>query len=47
MSVPVCPECQQGKHGNCTGWAIDDYDRIIFCGCDCRADPHPTTEENR
>ena len=29
-----CPECRQGKHGNCTGWALDpDTDEIRECGC--------------
>lgn len=28
---PVCPECTQGKPGNCTGWAIDNNDNITNC----------------
>lgn len=29
-----CPECRQGKHGNCTGWSIDeDTDEIVDCPC--------------
>jgi hypothetical protein len=29
-----CPECHAGKHGNCTGWAIDsDTDELTPCGC--------------
>lgn len=29
-----CPECQQGKHVNCTGWALDeDTDDMVECGC--------------
>ena len=30
----VCPECRDGKHGNCTGWSIDDHDDIVDCRCD-------------
>lgn len=29
----TCPECRQGKHPNCTGWALDDNDEVIPCGC--------------
>lgn len=28
-----CPECRQGQHGNCTGWAIDDNDEMVECEC--------------
>jgi len=29
-----CPECRSGKHGNCTGWAIDpDTDEMVECEC--------------
>ena len=29
-----CPECQQGKHAICTGWAIDeDTDTVVACEC--------------
>lgn len=29
-----CPECRAGKHGNCTGWAIDpDNDDMVPCEC--------------
>jgi hypothetical protein len=29
-----CPECQQKKHANCTGWAIDpDTDEFVPCEC--------------
>jgi len=33
--VPIqpCPECRQGKHSNCTGWALDDRDEITQCPC--------------
>ena len=31
---PRCPECVQGKHGNCDGTAYDDVvDEIVECGC--------------
>jgi hypothetical protein len=30
----VCPECEQGKHGNCDGWAWDfDADEKTQCQC--------------
>lgn len=29
----VCPECQQGKCRNCTGWALDADDNMVDCGC--------------
>jgi len=29
-----CPECRQGKHGNCAGWALDpDTDDFVTCAC--------------
>lgn len=29
-----CPECRQGKHVNCTGWALDeDTDDVVECEC--------------
>lgn len=32
---PVCPECQQGKHQNCSGQAWDNAaDEAVACGCD-------------
>lgn len=31
-----CAECRDGKHGNCTGWALDDADRFVDCECRCR-----------
>lgn len=33
-----CRECQEGKHVNCTGWAIDDNDEM--CDCECQAGGH-------
>lgn len=33
-----CPECYQGKHENCTGWVLDDYDNEEPCGCGCTAE---------
>lgn len=29
-----CPECTQGKHRNCTGWALDAADVVVECACD-------------
>ncbi|AWY05303.1 hypothetical protein SEA_MEMENTOMORI_49 [Microbacterium phage MementoMori] len=32
---PICPECRDGKHGNCTGEALHEAtDVIVECGCD-------------
>lgn len=28
-----CPECRAGKHPNCTGWALDENDDTVECGC--------------
>lgn len=29
-----CPECAQGKHRTCAGWAIDeDTDEFVDCEC--------------
>ena len=33
-----CPECAAGKCGNCTGWAFDELDREVPCGCPCQAE---------
>lgn len=31
---PLCPECRDGKHLNCTGWALDpETDEQTYCGC--------------
>jgi hypothetical protein len=30
--APLCPECRQGKHANCTGWAFRKDD-LVTCGC--------------
>lgn len=30
---PVCPECEQGKHENCTEWALDALDIERACAC--------------
>lgn len=37
---PVCPECAQGKHQNCTGWALNEAtDEIVDCHCEsCKTD---------
>lgn len=48
MTAPICPECAQGKHGNCDGssWnpAADDIDT---CPCAARGHftPDPRDEE--
>lgn len=32
--IPVCPECEQGKHSNCDGTAWDnEADAVVACGC--------------
>jgi hypothetical protein len=34
-AVPVCPECRDGKHTNCTEWALDPItDDVVACLCD-------------
>lgn len=33
-----CAECRDGKHGNCTGWALDDGDRLVDCECGCQGE---------
>lgn len=31
----ICPECRDGKHGNCTGWALDEQaDEFGACACE-------------
>jgi hypothetical protein len=30
---PVCPECRDGKHGNCIGYALGPDDVVVACGC--------------
>ncbi|QED11582.1 hypothetical protein PP914_gp092 [Arthrobacter phage Qui] len=33
--VPTCPECRDGKHGNCVGQALHPAtDDIVDCLCD-------------
>lgn len=33
-SVPICPECAAGKHGNCADQALDPItDDFVPCGC--------------
>jgi hypothetical protein len=35
--TPMCPECAQGKCGNCTTMALHPQtDALVPCGC-----PHP------
>lgn len=29
----LCPECVQGKHGNCVEHTLDDNDEWVPCGC--------------
>lgn len=38
---PRCPECYAGKHGNCTGWVLDDHDNEAECTCICRSTTNP------
>lgn len=33
---PACPECEQGKHANCAGFAFDAADMERECACECR-----------
>lgn len=43
MRAPICPECAQLKHRNCTGWALDETtDQITTCACE-----QARHEENR
>lgn len=28
-----CPECKNGKHQNCDGWALDSADELLPCRC--------------
>lgn len=35
-SAAINPECQQGKHDNCDGIAVDpDSGDLTSCQCDC------------
>jgi hypothetical protein len=30
----VCPECRDGKHGNCIGYAMNDaINTVVVCQC--------------
>jgi hypothetical protein len=29
----VCPECRDGKHSNCIGYALGADDVVVSCGC--------------
>ena len=44
MGVRSCPDCEQGKHSNCTGEAWDnDTDAPTVCPCSINhAGPHHT-----
>lgn len=33
MGVMPCPECAQGKHGNCTFETLDEHDQMVQCPC--------------
>ena len=35
-TMPICPECENGKHLICAGFAFDEHDREVPCMCDCR-----------
>lgn len=36
--MPQCPECRDGKHNNCTEWAVHPVsDEVVPCAC-----PNPT-----
>ena len=35
MKEITCPECAQGKHDNCTSWALDEHDNEMPCMCAC------------
>lgn len=28
-----CPECQQDKHENCTGWSLTEDNKYTTCPC--------------
>lgn len=36
---PICPECEQGKHGNCDGLTWDDI-KDDYTYCTCSSDRH-------
>jgi hypothetical protein len=40
QSLPLCPECRDGKCRNCVGEALTDDDELVPCGC-------PNHEEKR
>lgn len=39
VGTPKCPECGDGKHGNCDGWAWD-FDRDDVAPCPCAKGEH-------
>lgn len=45
MNEASCPECEQGKHDNCTGWALNSRDVEVQCRCEITG--HPTKKEKR
>ena len=42
-----CPECYQGKHDNCTGWAFDARDEEVRCGCTCQTEERKINPRGR
>lgn len=42
----VCPECHQGKHGNCDGIAnMDDDGNFVLCKCNFKAHVEQTNNK--
>jgi hypothetical protein len=34
MTDAICPECRDGKCGNCIGYALHEAtDTVVACGC--------------
>lgn len=33
QTLGICPECEQGKHGNCDGMALNALDNFSHCRC--------------
>lgn len=31
--IPICPECKQGKHVNCTEMMFNEHDAVVPCKC--------------
>lgn len=45
MSNVICPECQQGKHDNCSAMALDP-ETDVFVDCACKNEGHPILTHN-